>query len=99
LGSLVIVPDKNTFSLIVYASRKNQEWIRKLIETLDRRRPQVLIDVVLVEIRKTDEFNYDVGSPTRNRALGAPWASSRACRTWSRPAGKPASSTPIRTRR
>jgi len=57
---IVIVPDKNTFSLIVYASRKNQEWIRKLIETLDRRRPQVLIDVTLVEIRKTDEFNFDL---------------------------------------
>ncbi len=57
---IVIVPDKNTFSLIVYASRKNQEWIRKLIETLDRRRPQVLIDVTLAEIRKADEFNYDL---------------------------------------
>jgi general secretion pathway protein D len=57
---IVIVPDKNTFSLIVYATRKNQEWISKLIETLDRRRPQVLIDVTLVEIRKTDEFNYDL---------------------------------------
>ncbi len=57
---IVIVPDKNTFSLIVYASRKNQEWIGKLIATLDRRRPQVLIDVTLAEIRKADEFNYDL---------------------------------------
>ncbi len=57
---IVIVPDKNTFSLIVYAARKNQEWISKLIETLDRRRPQVLIDVTLAEIRKTDEFTYDL---------------------------------------
>lgn len=56
----IIVPDKNTFSLIVYASRKNQEWIRKLIKTLDKRRPQVLIDATLVEIRKNDEFNYDL---------------------------------------
>lgn len=57
---IVIVPDKNTFSLIVYASRKNQEWVRKLIRTLDKRRPQVLIDATLVEIRKNDEFNYDL---------------------------------------
>ncbi len=57
---IMIVPDQQTFSLIVYASRKNQEWISKLITTLDRRRPQVLIDVTLVEIRKTDEFNYDL---------------------------------------
>lgn len=57
---VLIVPDKNTFSLIVYAARRNQEWISKLIKTLDRRRPQVLIDVTLVEIRKMDEFNYDL---------------------------------------
>ncbi len=48
-----IVPDESTFSLIVYASRKNQEWIKKLIKNLDRRRPQVLIDVTLVEISRT----------------------------------------------
>ena len=54
------MPDKNTFSLIVYASRKNQDWVRKLIKTLDKRRPQVLIDATLVEIRKNDEFNYDL---------------------------------------
>lgn len=57
---IIIVPDKETFSLIIYASRKNQEWISKLIKTLDRRRPQVVIDVTLVEIRNTDVFNYDL---------------------------------------
>lgn len=57
---IIIVPDEMTFSLIVYASRKHQEWISKLVEKLDRRRPQVLIDVTLVEIKKTDEFTYDL---------------------------------------
>ena len=57
---ILVVPDEATFSLIVYANKKNQEWISKLINTLDRRRPQVLIDVTLVEIRKTDEFDYDL---------------------------------------
>ncbi len=55
-----IVPDPNTFSLIVYASKKNQVWIGDLIEKLDQRRPQVLIDVTLVQISKTDAFNYDL---------------------------------------
>ncbi|MGE5294211.1 MAG: secretin N-terminal domain-containing protein [Solirubrobacterales bacterium] len=59
-SQILIVPDKNTFSLIVYAAKEDQEWISKLIKTLDRRRPQVLIDVTLVEIRKTDEFDYDL---------------------------------------
>jgi general secretion pathway protein D len=57
---IVIVPDPNTFSLIVYASKKNQGWIANLIEKLDKRRPQVLIDVTLVEISKADAFNFDL---------------------------------------
>jgi len=57
---IVIVPDENTFSIIVNASKKNQEWISNLIETLDKRRPQVLIDVTLVEVTKGDAFEYDL---------------------------------------
>jgi general secretion pathway protein D len=57
---VTIVPDPNTFSLIVYASKKNQVWIGDLIEKLDQRRPQVLIDVTLVQISKTDAFEYDI---------------------------------------
>jgi len=62
---IVIVPDENTFSLIVYASRKNQEWIRSLIKTLDKRRPQVLIDVTLVEVSRTDLFDLDLQLATK----------------------------------
>jgi general secretion pathway protein D len=57
---IAIVPDPNTYSLIVYASKKNQEWIQTLVKQLDKRRPQVLIDVTLVEVSKTDEFVYDL---------------------------------------
>jgi type II secretory pathway component GspD/PulD (secretin) len=57
---IIIIPDKNTFSLIVYASKKNQQWIENLIKLLDRRRPQVLIDVTLVQIKKVDTFNMDL---------------------------------------
>lgn len=57
---VTIIPDKNTFSLIVHANRKNQDWIAGLVEKLDKRRPQVLIDVTLVEITETDAFNYDL---------------------------------------
>ncbi|MEN6334452.1 MAG: secretin N-terminal domain-containing protein [Phycisphaerales bacterium] len=55
-----IVPDPNTFSVIVYASRKSQKWIEGLIARLDKRRPQVLIDVTLVEVTRTDTFEYDL---------------------------------------
>ena len=57
---IIIVPDENTFSIIVYASKKNQEWIGNLIKQLDKRRPQVLIDVSLVEINQKDAFEYDL---------------------------------------
>jgi type II secretory pathway component GspD/PulD (secretin) len=57
---IVIIPDENTFGLIVYASKKNQQWIEVIIENLDKRRPQVLIDVTLVRITKDDAFNFDL---------------------------------------
>ncbi len=57
---IVIVSDPATYSLIVYASKRNQQWISSLIEQLDEYRAQVLIDVTLVEISKLDAFNYDL---------------------------------------
>jgi len=55
-----IVPDPKSYSLIVYASKKNQQWIASLIKELDAYRPQVLLDVTLVEITRDDEFSYDL---------------------------------------
>jgi len=57
---ITIIPDPKTYSLIVYASKKNHQWISSLIEQLDEYRPQVLLDVTLVEISKNDEFNFDL---------------------------------------
>jgi general secretion pathway protein D len=57
---ITIVPDPKTYSLVVYASKKNQQWIGSLVRQLDEYRPQVLLDVTLVEITKTDDFNYDL---------------------------------------
>jgi general secretion pathway protein D len=64
--NITIVPDKNTFSIIVYASKKNQEWIGSLIKQLDKRRPQVLLDAMLVEISEDNGFNYDLQMVARN---------------------------------
>lgn len=57
---VIIVPDAKTYSLIVYANKKNQQWISSLIETLDQYRPQVLLDVTLVEITKDDAFTSEI---------------------------------------
>jgi general secretion pathway protein D len=55
-----IVADPNTSSLIVKANKKNQDWIESLINLLDKGKSQVLIDVTLVQISKTDTFDYDL---------------------------------------
>ena len=55
-----IVHDEKTNSIIVYANTRNQKWIKNLITTLDKRRPQVLIDVTLVEVSESDAFDYDL---------------------------------------
>ena len=57
---IIIVPDTKSYSLIVYASKKNQKWIASLIEELDAYRPQVLLDVTLVKIRKKENFDLDL---------------------------------------
>ena len=57
---ITIVADANTSSLVVNANKKNQDWIETLIKELDKRKPQVLIDVTLVQISKTDAFDYDL---------------------------------------
>lgn len=57
---VIIIADAKTYSLIVYASKKNQQWIGSLIKQLDAYRPQVLLDVSLVEITKNDAFTLDL---------------------------------------
>lgn len=55
-----IIADPASYSLIVYANKKNQLWVRELISQLDEYRPQVLLDCTLVEITQQDDFNYDL---------------------------------------
>lgn len=55
-----IIPDPKTYSLIVYANKKNQQWVGDLIRELDQYRPQVLLDCTLVEITKNEKFEYDL---------------------------------------
>ncbi len=58
--NISIVADPNSYSLIVYASKKDQQWIKSIIEQLDQYRPQVLLDVTLVQVTKDDMFNFDL---------------------------------------
>jgi type II secretory pathway component GspD/PulD (secretin) len=57
---IIIIAEPKTYSLIVYANKENQQWISMLIEQLDNYRPQVLLDVTLVEVTKNEEFTLDL---------------------------------------
>ncbi|HDS85687.1 MAG TPA: hypothetical protein ENN97_10895, partial [Phycisphaerales bacterium] len=55
-----IIADPKTYSLVVYANQRNQQWVGELIRELDEYRPQVLLDCTLVEIKRNDAFTYDL---------------------------------------
>ncbi|MEE9365320.1 MAG: secretin N-terminal domain-containing protein, partial [Dehalococcoidales bacterium] len=64
-NEIQIVADVKSYSLIVYADKKNQQWISALIQELDAYRPQVHLDVTLVAITQDDQFNYDLDLVTK----------------------------------
>jgi type II secretory pathway component GspD/PulD (secretin) len=55
-----VIPDEMSYSLIVYANKRNQQWISDLIKELDEYRPQVLLDCTLVQVSKDNEFKYSI---------------------------------------
>lgn len=55
-----IIPDPMSYSLIVYANKRNQQWVSELITELDQYRPQVLLDCTLVEVTQNEKFEYDL---------------------------------------
>ncbi|OXU13994.1 secretin N-terminal domain-containing protein [Sedimentisphaera salicampi] len=67
---VTITGDEGTNSIIVYANKKDQDWIEKLITELDKKRPQVLIDVTLVEVSKGDSFEYDLKMSAARDKIG-----------------------------
>lgn len=60
-----IIPDPKSYSLIVYANKKNQQWVATLIKQLDEYRPQVLLDCTLVVINQDESFKYDMDIVTK----------------------------------
>jgi type II secretory pathway component GspD/PulD (secretin) len=66
---ITIIAEPSTYSLVVYANKKHQQWINAIIEQLDQYRPQVLLDVTLVSITKNDDFNYSLNLLTKYPTL------------------------------
>lgn len=67
-GEIVIVPDTRTNSLLVRAEPGDFELIRAAVEQIDIRPLQVLIEVLIAEVRRDRSFALGVGAdipPTR----------------------------------
>jgi type II secretory pathway component GspD/PulD (secretin) len=56
-GAVQIIPDEVTNSLLVRASPADWQIIEQAINSLDLRPLQVLIEVVIAEVRRSDELN------------------------------------------
>ncbi len=63
-----VTADANTNSIIVVAEPQVQEVYEQLIKTLDRRRPQVLVEITVVTIDTSKGFNIGVEISGRGTA-------------------------------
>lgn len=61
-GEVTIVPDPSTNSLLVRASQRDFELIRAAVQELDVRPLQVMIEVLIVEVRKDRGFSFGVST-------------------------------------
>ena len=57
-----IVPDENTNSLLVRASPADWEIVQQAIQAVDLRPLQVLIEVLIAEVRRTNELDVGVAA-------------------------------------
>ena len=69
-GQVQIVPDENTNSLLVRASPADWAIIRQAIEAVDLRPMQVLIEVMIAEVRRTTELDVGVSGKATQKAPG-----------------------------
>ncbi len=59
-GDVTIIPDPRTNSLLIRASRQDFELIRAAVEQLDVRPLQVLIEVIIAEVRRDRSLAFGV---------------------------------------
>ena len=70
-GEVTIVPDLGTNSLLIRASQEDFELIQAAVRQVDVRPLQVLIEVVIAEVRKDRSLNFGVeASLPRSRVRG-----------------------------
>jgi general secretion pathway protein D len=71
-GEVQIVPDETTNAIVIHAQAADYEVVRQAIEALDLRPLQVLIEVLIVEMRRSSEFDLSVSAQSSRRAGESP---------------------------
>ena len=67
-GEVRVVPEESTNSLIVRATAADWEVVRRVIQAVDLRPPQVLIEVSIAEVRRSADLSFGVsGTASRTR--------------------------------
>lgn len=69
IGDVQIVPDETTNSLLIRAQPADWEVIRQAVEALDLRPLQVLIEVVIAEVRFSREKGLSVSGSVADRSV------------------------------
>lgn len=66
-GKVFVVADVDTNALLVTTASKYKDQVRRIIDELDKPVPQVLIKVLVAEIRHTDDVDYGVDFSIMNQ--------------------------------
>jgi general secretion pathway protein D len=74
-GEVQIVPDETTNSLVIHAQPADYDIVRQAIEALDLRPLQVLIEVLIAEVRHTSELDLGISAQSKREGPGtASWS-------------------------
>lgn len=68
-GEVTIVPDDATNSLLIRAARRDFELIRAAVQELDVRPLQVMIEVLIAEVRKDRGFSFGMSTQLPSTAI------------------------------
>lgn len=60
-----IIPDQRSNSLIIFASKKDMEQIRKVVDKVDTLLAQVLIEGIVMNVSLADDWNYGISAGQR----------------------------------
>ncbi len=68
LGDAKIIPDERTNSLLIFATKREQEMIQNIIDQLDVVQQQVLIEAVIMEVSLSDNLNFGTSAANASSA-------------------------------